>query len=87
MLHFSGYKIEFFLSKMIKNSRSILLDRSRYLGLFGKGETGIKAKFHRTGLVIWSHFREEKNPSYCQINVVKAKSIFRNSKFTSSGRC
>ena len=81
LLYFSGYKMGFFLSKMIKKSRSTLLDRSRYLGLFGKGETGIKAKFRRTGLVICSHFREEKNPSYCQINMVKAKSIFRDPKF------
>ena len=35
-----------------------------------KGKTGIIAKFHRTDLVICSHSREGRTPSYSQINMV-----------------
>ena len=38
----------FFLPKQSQKSRSVLLDRSRSLGLFLKGKTRIIAKFHRT---------------------------------------
>ena len=35
-----------------------------------KGKTCIIAKFHRIDLVVCSHFREGKTPSYSQINTV-----------------
>ena len=35
-----------------------------------KGKIRIIAKFHRTDLVICSHFRERKPPSYSQRNTV-----------------
>ena len=54
----------FFPSKTIQKSRSVLLDRSRSLGLFRKGETCIIAKLQRTGVVICSHTRAEKTSSY-----------------------
>ena len=38
--------------------------------MFRKGKTGIVAKLHRTDLVICSHSREGKTPSYSQINMV-----------------
>ena len=47
-----------FLPKQSKKYRSIFLDISRSLGLLRKGETHIKAKFHKTGLVICSNSRE-----------------------------
>ena len=37
------------------------------MGLFRKGKTSIIAKFHRTDLVICSHSREGKTPSYSRI--------------------
>ena len=40
-----------FLPKQSQRSRSVLKDRSRSLGLFGKG-IRIIAKFHRTDLII-----------------------------------
>ena len=40
------------------------------MGLFRKGKTYIIAKFHRTDLVICSHSREGKTPSYSQMNTV-----------------
>ena len=40
------------------------------MGLFRKGNTHITAKLHRTDLVIYSHSREEKAPSYIRINAV-----------------
>ena len=40
------------------------------MGLFRKGKTCIIAKFHRTDLVICSHSRERKTPSYSRINTV-----------------
>ena len=43
---------------------------SRSLGLFRKGKTCIIAKFHRRDIVISSHSRERKSPSYSQINMV-----------------
>ena len=53
ILYFFSYKMEFFsLPKQSQRSRSILQDGSRFLGLFRKGKNGIKAKFHRTDLVI-----------------------------------
>ena len=36
----------------------------------GMGKTGIIARFHRTDLVIWSHSRGTKPPSYSRINTV-----------------
>ena len=39
-------------------------DGSRSLGLFWNGKTHIIAKLHRTDLVICSHSREGKTPSY-----------------------
>ena len=60
----------FFLPKQSQNSRSIIKDRSRSLGLFRKGKTVILAKFHRTDLVICSCFREGKTLFYSQINMV-----------------
>ena len=64
LLYFFGYKRVVFLPKQSEKSRSILQDGSRSLGLFRKGETGITAKLHRTDLVICSHSREGKIPSY-----------------------
>ena len=43
---------------------------SRSLGLFKKGKTHITAKLHRTDLIICTHSREEKTPSYSPINTV-----------------
>ena len=59
----------FSLPKQSQKSRSILQDRSRSLGLFRKGKTGIIAKFLRADLVICSHSRGE-TPSYNRINTV-----------------
>ena len=58
--YFFGYKTEFFLPKQSQKSRSVLKDGSRYLGLFGKSETDIIAKFHRTDLVICSHSKKRR---------------------------
>ena len=44
VLYFFGYKTEFHLSKTIP----IFVNRSRSLGLFRKGKTGILAKFNMT---------------------------------------
>ena len=41
------------------------------MGLFRKGKTRITANFDRNDLVICSHSREGKPPSYSQINRVK----------------
>ena len=60
----------FFLPKQSQRPRSILQDRSRSFGLFRTGKIGIIAKFHRTDLVIWSHSRGTKTPSYSRINTV-----------------
>ena len=68
--YFFSYKKEFFLPKQSQKSRSILQDGSRSLGLFRKGKTRIIAKFLPTDLVICSHSREGKTPSYSQINAV-----------------
>ena len=43
--------------------------------LFKKGKTGIIAKLHGTDLVICSHSREWKTPSYGQINTVNGLHI------------
>ena len=59
-----------FLPKQSQRSRSVLKDGSRFLGLFGKGKIGIMAKFHRTDLIILSHFGGTKLPSYSLINTV-----------------
>ena len=48
--YFFSYKTEF--------------DRSRSLGLFCKGKNHIMAKIHRADLVICSHYKERKPPSY-----------------------
>ena len=40
------------------------------MGLFSKGKTCIIAKFQKTDLVICSHSRQGKTPSYSQINTV-----------------
>ena len=48
----------------------IFLPTLRFLVLFGKGKTHFIAKFHKTGLVICSQFRERKTLSYSQINTV-----------------
>ena len=37
---------------------------------FRKGKTHIIAKFHKTDLIICSHSREWKTPSYSRINMV-----------------
>ena len=66
----------FFLPKQSKRSRSILQDGSRSFGLFRKGKIGIIAKFHRTDLVIWSHSRGTKTPSYSRINTVSEAFIY-----------
>ena len=53
LLYFFGYKTEIFsLPNQSERSRSVLGDGSRSLGLFRKGKISIKAKFHRTNLVI-----------------------------------
>ena len=68
---FSVIRESFFpLPKQSQKSRFILQDRSRSLGLFRKGKTGITAKFHWTDLVIFSHCRERKTPSYSRRNRV-----------------
>ena len=36
----------------------------------GMGKIGIIARFHRTDIVIWSHFRGTKPLSYSRINTV-----------------
>ena len=46
--------------------------------LFWKGKTRIIAKFLRTDLVICSHSREGKNPSYSRINTVSPVYITSN---------
>ena len=70
--YFFGYKTEFFfLPKQSEKSRSFLQDGSRSLGLLRKGKTGIISKFYRTNLVIWSHSKGTKTPSYSRINTVK----------------
>ena len=48
----------FFLPKQSQESRFILQDRSRSLGLFRKGKTRIIAKCLRADVVICSHSRE-----------------------------
>ena len=63
---------EFFsLPKQSKKPRSVLKDRSRSFGLFRKGNTCIIANFNRTDLVICSHSREGKTPSYSRINKIE----------------
>ena len=59
-----------FLPKQSQKSRSILSDGSRSLGLFRKGKTCITAKLHMTNLIICTHSREWKAPSYSRINTV-----------------
>ena len=53
--------------------------------MFRKGKTRIIAKLHRTDIVICSHSREGKIPSYSQTNTVKeaafAASCLKGSKF------
>ena len=56
-----------------KKSKSILKNSTRSLGLFWKGKTHITAKLHRTDLVIYTHSREGKIPSYRRINMVCAQ--------------
>ena len=53
-LYFFGYKIEFF----------------SFHNMFRKGKSCIIAKFHRTDLVICSHYRAGKTLSCSQINIV-----------------
>ena len=67
---------KFFLPKQSQRSRSILQDGSRSLRLFRKGKTHIIAKFHKTDLVISSHFRERKTLSYNQINTIALEQFF-----------
>ena len=63
--YFFGYKTElFFHPKQCQKSSTILQDGFRFLGLFRKGRTCIIAKLHRTNIVIRSHSREGKSPSY-----------------------
>ena len=64
----SSFIIRQFLQS--KKFRSVFKDGSRLLGLFRKGKSLIIAKFHRTDLVICSHSKERKSPSYSQINTV-----------------
>ena len=52
------------LHKYFGNSFMAIECRSRYFGLFRKGENYIIAKLHRTDLVICSHSREGKSLSY-----------------------
>ena len=40
------------------------------MALFRKDKTHITAKLHRTDLIICTHSREGKTPSYSQINMV-----------------
>ena len=40
------------------------------MGLFRKGKTCIIAKFYMIDLLICSHSREGKTPSYSQINTI-----------------
>ena len=54
----------FFIQKQSQKSRFILQDGSRSLGLFRNGKSRIIAKFHRTYLVICTHSRKRKTPSY-----------------------
>ena len=78
ILYFFAYKTVFFsfqdgvffLPKQSQKSRSILQDGSRSLGLFRKGKARITAKLHRTDLIICTHSREGKTPSYSRINTV-----------------
>ena len=49
---------------------SYRMDLARSLRLFRNGKTHIIAKFHWTDLVICSHSRERKTPSYSQRNTV-----------------
>ena len=68
--YFFGYKMNLFvLPTQSQKSRSILLDRSRSLGLFRKGKPHIIAKFHKANLVICSHSGEGKTLFYSQITV------------------
>ena len=59
----------FSLPKQSQCSRSIL-DGSRPLGLFWKSKTCNVAIFHRIDLVLCSHSRERKTPTYSQRNMV-----------------
>ena len=57
-----------FPSKQSQKSRSVLSDGSRSMELLRKGKTHTIAKFQRTDLVICSHSRRCKTPSYSWIN-------------------
>ena len=65
----------FFLPKQSQKSRSVSQDRSRSLGKFRKGKTGLIAKFRRTDLFTCSISREMKTSSYSKINMVCETSI------------
>ena len=69
---------QYFLSfqNNAKNLESFLQDGSRSLGLFRKGKTRIIAKFHRNDLVICSHSRERKIPSFSQICTIHCDILF-----------
>ena len=68
--YFYGYNMQFFPFKQSQKSRSLLKDGSRFFGLYRKGKTLIIAKFHRTDLVVCSHFERGKTMSYSQRNRV-----------------
>ena len=65
-MYFFGYKTVFYSFQ--NNPKNL----SRSLELFKKGKTCIITKFHRTDLhvVICTHSREGKIPSYSRINTV-----------------
>ena len=70
--HISSVIRVIFLPKQSQDSRSVLKDTSRSLGLCRKGKSPIIAKFHRTDLVLCtcSHSRERKTLFYSRINMV-----------------
>ena len=53
-----GVKSKFgFPPKRVPIFRSILEDRSRFLGLFGKGKVCLIAKLPKTELGSWGHYK------------------------------
>ena len=47
-------------SNTIQKSRSIFKDETRFLELFWKAKSHLKAEFHKTDLDIWSYSRAGK---------------------------
>ena len=50
------------------------------MGLFRKAKTHIRAKFHWTDLVIYSHSREGKTLSYSRINRISNAALLAHLK-------